>query len=156
MSTVDRLTTELTASMKARDAFRTNTLRQVIAAVRAAEKSGTVARELTDEEVQAVLASEVKKRRDTAGIYAGAGADERAANETAEADLIETYLPAAVSDAQLDAVVAAAVAATGATSMRDMGAVMKAATAAAAGLGRVDGKVLSQRVRAALGGPAGL
>jgi len=155
MSTVDRLTTELTASMKARDAFRTNTLRQVIAAVRAAEKSGTVARELTDEEVQAVLASEVKKRRDTAGIYAGAGADERAANETAEADLIETYLPAAVSDAQLDAVVAAAVAATGATSMRDMGAVMKAATAAAAGLGRVDGKVLSQRVRAALGGPAG-
>ena len=154
MSTLDRLTSELTASMKARDAFRTNTLRQVIAAVRAAEKSGTVARELTDEEVQAVLASEVKKRRDTAGIDAGAGADERAAIEAAEADLIETYLPAAVSEAQLDAVVAAAVAATGATSMRDMGAVMKAATASAAGLGRVDGKVLSQRVRAALGGPA--
>jgi uncharacterized protein len=152
MSTLERLTTELTASMKARDAFRTNTLRQVIAAVRAAEKSGTVARELTDEEVQGVLASEVKKRRDTAAIYTGAGAAERAATETSEADLIETYLPAAVSEEQLDAVVADAVAATGATSMRDMGAVMKAATASAAGLGRVDGKLLSQRVRQVLGG----
>lgn len=132
MSTLDRLTTELTASMKARDAFRTNTLRQAIAAVRAAEKAGTAARELPDEEVQAVLASEVKKRRDTAAIYAGAGAEERAATETSEAELIESYLPAAVSEEQLDAVVAEAVTATGASSVRDMGAVMKAATAAAA------------------------
>ena len=155
MSTLDRLTTELTASMKARDSFRTNTLRQAIAAVRAAEKSGTSVRELSDEEVQAVLASEVKKRRDTAQIYAGAGAGDRAAAESSEADLIEGYLPAAVSEQQLDAVVADAIAATGATSMRDMGTVMKAATAAAAGLGRVDGKLLSQRVRQALSRPTG-
>jgi uncharacterized protein len=154
MSTLDRLTADLTASMKARDSFRTNTLRQAIAAVRTAEKSGTAARELTDEQVQGVLAAEVKKRRDTAGIYTGAGATDRAATETSEADLIEGYLPAAVSEEQLDAVVAQAVAATGATSMRDMGAVMKAATASAAELGRVDGKVLSQRVRAALSGPS--
>ncbi|WNB86235.1 GatB/YqeY domain-containing protein [Cellulomonas sp. ATA003] len=154
MTTLERLTADLTTSMKARDAFRTNTLRQVIAAVRAAEKSGTAARELSDDEVQAVLASEVKKRRDTAGIYAGAGADDRAANETAEADLVETYLPAAVTEAQLDAVVADAIASTGASTMKDMGAVMKAATAAASGLGRVDGKQLSGRVRAALSGPA--
>lgn len=150
MSTLERLTTDLTASMKARDAFRTNTLRQVIAAVRAAEKSGTTARELTDDEVRAVLAAEVKKRRDTAQIYAGAGADDRAATETAEADLVEAYLPAAVTAEQLDAVVADAVSATGATSMKDMGAVMKEATAAAARLGRVDGTLLAQRVRQAL------
>jgi uncharacterized protein len=150
MDTLQRLTTDLTASMKDRHAFRTNTLRQVIAAVRAAEKAGPAVRELTDEQVQAVLASEVKKRRDTAQIYSGAGATDRAANETAEADLIESYLPTAVSPEQLDAVVADAIAATGATTMKDMGAVMKAATAAASALGRVDGKVLSARVREAL------
>jgi len=150
MDTLQRLTTDLTASMKERHAFRTNTLRQVIAAVRAAEKAGPEVRELTDEQVQAVLASEVKKRRDTAQIYSGAGATDRAANETAEADLIESYLPAAVSPDQLDALVADAITATGATTMKDMGAVMKAATAAASGLGRVDGKVLSARVREAL------
>jgi len=155
MSTLERLTTELTASMKARDTFRTNTLRQAIAAVRAAEKSGTAARELGEDEVQAVLASEVKKRRDTAGIYTDAGAGDRAATETAEADLLESYLPAAVSEPELDAVVADAIAATGATTMKDMGTVMKEATVAAGRLGRVDGKVLSQRVRQALGGAAG-
>ena len=150
MSTLERLTADLTASMKDRDAFRTNTLRQAIGAVRAAEKSGPAVRELTDEQVQGVLAAEVKKRRDTAGIYTGAGATDRAETETAEADLLESYLPAAVSAEQLDAVVAEAIAATGATGMRDMGAVMKAATASAAALGRVDGKELSQRVRQAL------
>ena len=150
MSTLDRLTADLTASMKARDAVRTNTLRQAIGAVRAAEKSGPSARELGDEEVQSVLASEVKKRRDTAQIYADAGAGDRAATETAEADLIETYLPAAVTPEQLDAVVADAIATTGATTMKEMGAVMKEATAAAGRLGRVDGKALSLRVRQAL------
>ncbi|WP_298457556.1 GatB/YqeY domain-containing protein [uncultured Cellulomonas sp.] len=154
MTTLERLTTDLTASMKARDAFRTNTLRQAIAAVRAAEKAGTEARELSDDEVRSVLAAEVKKRRDTAQIYAGAGAGERAQTETSEADLLETYLPAVVSDRDLDAVVAGAIESTGASTMKDMGTVMKVATAAASELGRVDGKVLSQRVRQALGGAA--
>jgi uncharacterized protein len=156
MSTMERLTADLTASMKARDTTRTGTLRQAIATVRVAEKAGPSVRELTDEQVQAVLASEVKKRRESAEIYAGAGATDRAQTETAEADIIETYLPAAVTEEQLDAVVAEAIAATGASSMRDMGTVMKAATAAATDLGRVDGKALSQRVRQALSGqPAG-
>ncbi|MGW6130416.1 GatB/YqeY domain-containing protein [Cellulomonas sp. NPDC055163] len=150
MTTLERLTADLTTSMKARDAFRTNTLRQVIGAVRAAEKSGPVAVELDDDAVQAVLASEVKKRRESAEIYTTAGATDRATTETGEADLIESYLPTALSEADLDEVVAAAIAETGATSMRDMGAVMRAAQAAAAGRGRVDGKVLSQRVKAAL------
>lgn len=151
MTTLERLTADLTTSMKARTAFRTNTVRQMIAAVRAAEKSGPAARELTEDQVQAVLATEVKKRRESAEIYAAAGATERAATETAEADLIEAYLPAALRPEQLDAIVADAIAGTGATTLKDMGAVMKAATAAAAAVGRVDGKALSQAVRAALG-----
>jgi uncharacterized protein YqeY len=154
MSTMERLTADLTASMKARDTARTGTLRQAIAAVRVAEKAGPSVRELTDDQVQAVLASEVKKRRESAEIYAGAGAADRAAAETAEADVIEAYLPAAVTQEQLDALVAEAIASTGAGTMRDMGTVMKAATAAAADLGRVDGKALSQRVRQALSGPS--
>ena len=151
MTTLERLTADLTTSMKARTAFRTNTVRQVIAAVRAAEKSGSAARELTEDQVQAVLATEVKKRRESAQIYAAAGATERATTETTEADLIEAYLPTALSTEQLDAIVADAIASTGASTLKDMGAVMKAANAAAAAVGRVDGKALSLAVRAALG-----
>ena len=150
MTTLARLTADLTTSMKARDAFRTNTIRQVIGAVRAAEQAGPSVVELDDEQVQAVLASEVKKRRESAEIYTNAGATDRATTETGEADLIESYLPTALSEADLDEVVAAVIAETGATSMRDMGAVMRAAQSAAASRGRVDGKVLSQRVKAAL------
>lgn len=95
--------------------------------------------------------AEVKKRRESAQIYTDAGATERADNETHEADFIEKYLPASLTPAELDALVAAAVVSTGASSMKDMGTVMKTATAAAAGIGRVDGKALSQAVRQALG-----
>ena len=147
---LDRLDTDLHTAMKARDTFATGTLRQMIAAVRGAAKSGPVARELDDDEILAVLTAEVKKRRESAEIYTGAGANDRAATETAEAGFIEGYLPAALSEADLDALVAEAVASTGATTMKDMGAVMKAAQAAAAGRGRVDGKALSGKVRAAL------
>ncbi|QTE27777.1 GatB/YqeY domain-containing protein [Pengzhenrongella sicca] len=152
MTTLERLTADLTVSMKARTAFRTNTVRQAIAAVRAAEKSGPAARELTDEQIQAVLAGEVKRRRESAQIYRDADATERAETETAEADLIEAYLPATVTPEVLDQLVADAIAASGASSLKDMGTVMKAANAAAAGLGRVDGKELSARVRRALQG----
>lgn len=151
MTTIERLTSDMTAALKARDTFTLGTLRQVIGAVRTEEKSAKVARVLTEEQVQAVLASEVKKRRDSATIYADAGAEDRADVETREADLIETYLPAALSDADLDALVANAVSEVGATSMKQMGQVMKFATAAAAASGaRVDGRTLSEKVRAAL------
>jgi len=151
MSTLERLTADMTAALKARDTFVTATLRQAVGAVRAEEKAGKVARELTEDQVQAVLVAEVKKRRDSAKIYTDAGADDRAATESAEADLIESYLPAALSDEQLDELVAAAIAETGATSPREMGQVMKAANAKATATGaRVDGKALSAKVRAAL------
>ncbi|MCR6688365.1 GatB/YqeY domain-containing protein [Cellulomonas sp.] len=146
--TLDRLTADLTAAMKARDADRTSVLRQVIGEVRAETRTGSVQRELTEDEVLGVLAREVKKRRESAQIYADANAPERAATETAEADAIETYLPARLSDDELAALVTAVVADLGASTMRDMGAVMKEATSRA-GL-TADGKKLSTLVRAAL------
>lgn len=143
--TLDRLTADLTTAMKARDTARTSILRQVIAAVRTEEKSGSTVKELTEDDVLAVLNREVKKRRESAQIYSDANAPERAANETAEADAIETYLPARLSDDELAALVTADL---GATSMKDMGAVMKEATSRA-GLA-ADGRKLSTLVRAAL------
>ena len=146
--TLDRLTADLTTAMKARDTERTSVLRQVIGAVRAEEKAGPAVKELTEDDVLAVLNREVKKRRESAQIYTDAGAADRAATETAEADAIETYLPARLSDDELAALVAAVVADLGASSMKDMGAVMKEATARA-GLA-ADGKKLSTLVRSAL------
>ncbi|RHA37640.1 GatB/YqeY domain-containing protein [Cellulomonas rhizosphaerae] len=148
MSTLDQLTADLTTAMKARDSVRTNTIRQAIGAVRAEAKAGPVEKDLSEDEVLKVLSREVKKRRDSAQIYTDAGADERAAIETAEADLFETYLPARLSDDDLAALVASVIADTGATSMRDMGGVMKEATARAGA--SADGKKLSTLVRAAL------
>lgn len=150
MSTLDRLTADLTTSLKARDTLRTSTLRQIIGAVRHEEKAGSVARELTEDEVLKVLARESKKRRESAQIYADAGAPERAANETAEADIVDEYLPKRLTDDELVALVDAVVAETGASSLKDMGAVMKEATARAQG--RADGKALSALVRARLAG----
>lgn len=150
MSTLDRLTADLTTALKARDALRTSTLRQLIGAVRHEEKAGTVARELTEDEVLKVLARESKKRRESAQIYADAGAADRAATESAEADVVDEYLPTRLTEDELAALVDAVVADTGASSLKDMGAVMKEATARAQG--RADGKALSTLVRARLAG----
>ena len=148
--TLDRLTADLTTSMKARDADRTSILRQVIGAVRAEEKAGPVAKELTEDEVLKVLAREVKKRRESAQIYTEVGATERAEVESREADAIETYLPAQLSDDELAALVRDVIADVGATSIRDMGGVMKEATARVGTA--ADGKKLSALVKATLAG----
>jgi uncharacterized protein len=149
-TTLDQLTADLTTAMKARDTGRVGILRQAIGAVRAEAKAGPVEKDLTEDDVLRVLAREVKKRRESAQIYTDAGAAERATTETAEADLIETYLPARLSDDDLATLVTAVVADLGATSLKDMGGVMKEATARAAGA--ADGKKLSTLVRAALAG----
>ncbi|GIG22969.1 hypothetical protein Cch01nite_36930 [Cellulomonas chitinilytica] len=149
-ATLDQLTADLTTAMKARDTVRVGVLRQAIGAVRAESKAGPVEKDLTEDDVLKVLAREVKKRRESAQIYTDAGAAERAETETAEADVIETYLPARLSDDELAALVTAVVADLGATSLKDMGGVMKEATARAAGA--ADGKKLSTLVRAALAG----
>lgn len=150
-TTSARLRKDLTASMKARDTFRTGTIRQILAALQTEATSGKHTGELTEEQTHQVLAREVKKRRESADIYTQAGAAERAQNETSEADLIATYLPPVLTGQDLDDVVGEVISAIGATTMKDMGRVMKAVnTQVAASGARVDGKDLSTRVRAAL------
>lgn len=123
----DALRADLTAAMRARDEVRTATLRMVLTAVKSAEVAGTSARELTDDEVVAVLRTEAKKRREAAGAFDGAGRADRAERERAEEAVIAGYLPAQLSDGDLAALVeqeVAAVAAQGTTGMAAMGAVM--------------------------------
>ena len=143
----DRLRTDLTTAMKARDELRTATLRMVLAAVTAEEVSGKEARELSDDEVQAVLRREAKKRREAAEAFAGAGHGEQAERERAEEAVLDAYLPAQLADADLAALVADVVTGTGASGMKDMGKVMGAVQGAVAGRaegGRVAGEVRRQ------------
>ena len=147
MSLSERIVADLTAAMKAQDAARTSTLRMVKAAMmnRKIEKGS----ELDDEEMQKLLRSLVKQRRDSIEQYEKAGRQELVDKEQAEIAVIETYLPQAASQAEIEAAVAAAIAETGATSIKDMGKVMKAAQAALAG-NNADGKVVADTVKAKL------
>lgn len=137
----------MTAAMKAKDADKTGTLRMVKAALmnRQIDKGG----ELTDEEVVKILQSLVKQRRDSIDSYNKAGRTELAAKESSEIAVIEAYLPQAASADEIAAAVNAAVAETGASSIKDMGSVMKAAMAHLAGKS-ADGKTVSEAVRAKL------
>jgi len=143
-----QIVADLTAAMKAQDANRTSTLRMVKAAMmnRQIEKGS----ELDDDEMQKLLRSLVKQRRDSIEQYEKAGRQELVDKEKAEIDVIETYLPQAASQDEIEQAVAAAIAETGATSMKDMGKVMKAAQAALAGK-NADGKLVSEAVKAKLG-----
>jgi len=126
-SLADRLRDDLNTALKAQDAVRRDTLRMALTAVKTASVAGTEARELSDEEVLAVLRTEVKKRKEAAEAFAGAGRTESAERERAEEAVLAGYLPAQVDDAALQAAVAAAVeqaAAGGKTGMSAMGAVM--------------------------------
>jgi uncharacterized protein YqeY len=140
-----RLRADLTTAMKARDELRTATLRMVLAAVSAEEVAGKEARELSDDEVQAVVRREAKKRREAAEAFAGAGRVQQADRERAEEGVLGDYLPAQLEDADLVALVADVVTTTGASGMKDMGRVMGAATAAVAG--RADGARVAAEVR---------
>jgi len=148
MSLAKQIVSDLTAAMKAQDTNRTSTLRMVKAAMmnRQIEKGS----ELDDDDMQKLLRSLVKQRRDSVEQYEKAGRQELVDKEKAEIDVIETYLPQAVSPDEIEQVVAAAIAETGATSMRDMGKVMKAAQAALAGK-NADGRLISEVVKAKLG-----
>jgi len=147
MSLLDTIIGDLTAAMKAKDADRTSTLRMVKANLmnRKIEKGD----ELTDEEVQKALQSLVKQRRDSIEQYENAGRGELEAKEAAEIAVIEAYLPQAASSDEIAAAVDAAVAETGASSMKDMGTVMKAAMANLAGK-NADGRAVSDAVKAKL------
>jgi uncharacterized protein len=146
----ERLRTDLTASMRNRDDVRTATIRMVLTAVTNAEVAGTEARELSDDEVLAVLTKEGKKRREAADAYRGAGRADRAEREEAEAAVIAEYLPTPLTEDELGALVDAAVAETGASSVRDMGAVMKQLAPDVAG--RAEGARVAAAVKARLAG----
>ena len=147
MSLNDEIISDLTEAMKAKDADRLSALRMVKANLmnRKIEKGG----ELTDDEVVKALQSLVKQRRDSVEQYEKGGRTELAAKEAAEIVVIEKYLPQAASRDEIDAAVAAAIAETGASSIKDMGAVMKATMAALAGKS-ADGKAVSEAVKAKL------
>ncbi|MDQ2637250.1 MAG: GatB/YqeY domain-containing protein [Actinomycetota bacterium] len=149
----NRLRADLTAAMKAQDKLRTATLRMLLAAIGNEEVAGKQARELTDDEVLKVHAKESKKRGEAAQIYTQNGRGELAATEHAEARVIDEYLPTPLTEAELadvaDTAIAQVAEAIGERpSMKQMGQVMKAATAIAAG--KADGARLSAAVKARL------
>ena len=147
MSLSKQIVSDLTASMKAQDASRTSTLRMVKAAMmnRQIEKGS----ELDDDDMQKLLRSLVKQRRDSIEIYENAGRQELIDKEKAEIEVIEKYLTQAASQDEIEQAVGAAIAETGASSIKDMGKVMKAAQAALTGK-NADGRTISEVVKAKL------
>ena len=138
----EQIRSDVTAAMKAGDRERVTALRLVLSELQKDAKEGA-----GDE--QAVLRRERKRRRESEQAYREAGRDDLATAEAYEAETIEAYLPAELSDDELDSLVSAAVAETGAASPKDMGRVMKQVMAAAGG--RADGKRVSSKVKEALG-----
>jgi uncharacterized protein len=145
-----RLRSDLTDSIRARDAIRSSTIRMALSAVQVEEVSGSVARELSDDEVTTVVGREAKKRREAAAAYDDAGRAELADKERAELAILSTYLPTQMSDDDLVALVAeevAAAAAKGASGKGAMGVVMKGVKPRVAGQaegGRVAAEVRRQ------------
>jgi hypothetical protein len=141
MTVTEQVRVDMTSAMKAGEKDRVGALRLVLSELQKAAKEGG------DDEL-AVLRRERKRRLEAASQFRDGGRPELADNEESEAQLIEAYLPAELDDSELDALVAAAIAETGAATPRDMGQVMKAVMARAGG--RADGKRTSARVREAL------
>jgi uncharacterized protein YqeY len=146
----DRLQSDLTTSMKARDELRMATLRMALTAIRMEEVSGKAARELDDTEVMTVLTRETKKRREAAEAFDGGGRPDRADRERAESKVLADYLPAQLSDDELSALVAAAIADTGAEGQRGIGTVMKVVSPQTTG--RAEGGRVAAEVRRQLAG----
>jgi uncharacterized protein len=142
------LRADLHMSMREHDKVRSSTLRMALTAVTNEEVSGTTSRELSDDEVLKVLAKEAKKRREAATAYMEAKRPELAAKEEAELVFLEAYLPAQLSDAELQALVSQAINETGVTGMPQMGIVMKSATTLVAG--RAEGGRIAALVKSAL------
>ena len=146
----DRLRSDLTDAIRSRDQVRADTLRMVLTSVTTEEVAGTEARQLSDDEVLKVVAKEAKKRREASSAYTDAGRAELAAREDAELTVIEAYLPAQLGDEEIEALVAEAVAETGATGMPQLGLVMKTVQPRVAG--RADGGRVAAIVRRVLAG----
>lgn len=150
MTSKQSLREDMTTAMRARDKVRTATLRMALAAVTNAEVAGKEAKELSDDEVQQVIAKEAKKRREAAQAYDEAGRTELADSERAELAVLEEYLPTQLTDDDLAALVADAITETGADGMAGMGQVMKAVQPKVAG--RAEGGRVAAAVKRALQG----
>jgi uncharacterized protein YqeY len=144
----DRLQSDLTTSMKARNELTTATLRMALTAIGNEEVAGKAVRELSDDDVLKVLAREAKKRREAAEAFTSGGRPDRAERELAEGAVLETYLPAQLSDDDLAELVRTAVAEAGAEGPQAMGTVMKLLGPRVAG--RAEGGRVAAVVRAAL------
>lgn len=144
----ETLRTDLTAAIKGRDELVTATLRMALTAVGNEEVAGKAARELSDAEVVQVLTREAKKRREAAEAFEKGDRPEQAAREKAEGEVLARYLPAQLSDDELAALVAEAIAETGAEGPKGMGLVMKALNPKVAG--RAEGGRVAAAVKSAL------
>ncbi len=151
MTLTERLEAAMRDAMRARDEQRTQTLRMAMAA--AHNQRIAKGRELTDDEVIDVLTRQVKQRRESIGMYRDAGRDDRAAAEETEAAILTEFLPAQLSDAEIEELVQAAIAQTGAASPSDMGRVMGVLSPQTRG--RADGRAVSDTVRRLLAQEAG-
>jgi uncharacterized protein len=149
MSLKDKLVADMTQAMKAKDTNKLSTLRMAKAALMNEENKRGVGTVLTDDEVMKILQSLVKQRKDSISQYESAGRAELAEKEKAELAVLEEYLPKAASEEEIAAAVEEAIGETGASSMKEMGAVMKAALAKLAGK-TADGKMVSETVKAKL------
>lgn len=148
MSVLQQMETELKTAMKNRDQARLDTIRLIKTAVK--NKEIELIHPLSDAEFIAVLSTMAKQRRESIESFKNAGRTELAAKEEAELVIIESFLPKALSESEVTALIAEAKAATNATGPKDMGAVMKYLKDKTAG--RVDGKILSEKVKTALAG----
>src|SRR5512145_643795 len=148
MPLLERIQTEMVQAMKAREEARLSALRMIKTALKKHEVDSM--KPLDEAAVMQILNSLIKQRKDAAEMFRKGGRPEMADKEEDELRLIESYLPAAPSQEEMESAVAAALAETGVTSLKQMGIVMKAAQAKLAGK-RIDGKVLSDKVRSKLG-----
>lgn len=147
MALLDRIQSDMVASMKAKDEARLNAIRMIKAALKKHEVDAM--KPLDENSELQVLSTLIKQRRESAEMFRKGGRPELADKEEAELKLIESYMPAAPSEQEIETAIAAALAETGVTSLKQMGVVMKATQAKLAGK-RVDGKALSEKVRARL------
>ena len=148
MSIKEQLKKDLTEAIRGRNEITSGTIRMVLTAITNEEVAGKEARVLSDEEVITVLSREGKKRREAAEAFENAGRADKAALEKSEGEVIAKYLPAQLSDADIAAIIAEAIASTGAQGPGDMGKVMGAVKPKIAG--KADGGLVSALVKAAL------
>jgi uncharacterized protein len=147
MALLDRIQTDMVAAMRAKEEMKLNAIRMIKTALKKHEVDSM--KPLDEATEMQILGTLIKQRREAAEMFRKGDRAELADKEEAELKLIESYMPAAPSDREIDDAIAAAMAETGATSAKQMGLVMKAAQAKLAGK-RVDGKALSEKVRAKL------